>query len=69
MYVHNIWFICALINIHLSVEHIKGGINVKADLLSRLFSGKAVNQGLWIRLHRDYVWDKIIPAHLQLDLS
>ena len=40
--VHNIWLICALHNISLSIVHIKGNLNVKADLLSRLYSDMPV---------------------------
>ena len=46
MCVRNIWFICALYNKDLSIEHIRGSLNVKANLLSRIHLDRAVNQNL-----------------------
>ena len=44
--VRNIWFICALYNIDLSIEHIRSSLNVEANLLSRIHLDRAVNQKL-----------------------
>ena len=67
--VRNIWLICALYNISLSVVHIKGNLNVKADLLSRLYSDKPVDQRLLKQLQIECIWDTVKSTHLKLDLS
>ena len=67
--VRNIWFICAMWNIDLRIHHIRGTLNVEADLLSRLYSGKHVDQDLLDNLHTNYIWKKVEVSHLQLDLS
>ena len=67
--VRNIWLICALYNISLFVVHIKGNLNVKADLLSRLYSDKPVDQKILKQLQNEYIWDTVKATHLKLDLS
>ena len=62
----NIWFMCTVWNIDLKIEHIKGTLNVKADLL---YSEKPLDQTLLPFLHRNFMWDKIKAGHIQLDLS
>ena len=53
--IYNIWFICALHNIHLSVKHISSSLNIEADLLSRIHSDKVVDQKLLMKLKKNYV--------------
>ena len=55
--VRNIWFICAMWNIDLRVNHIRGTLNVEADLLSRLYSGKHVDHVLYNNLRINYIWE------------
>ena len=53
----NIWLICAMFNIHITVLHIPGRSNVLADLLSRWQFSSVVFQLLsnliWVRTHLD----------------
>ena len=65
----NIWFVCALHSINLCIDHIRGNLNVKADLLSRLHSDKPIDQKLLMHLKNDHIWGTVNPSHLKLDLS
>ena len=56
-------------NINLKVHHIRGTLNVEAVLLSRLYSGKSVDQVLLTTLLKNFIWDKVEAHHLQLNLS
>ena len=58
--IRNIWLLTAKWDIQLKIIHIPGGENVHADALSRLFSSKAINQGLLNDLETNYTWD-VVP--------
>ena len=68
-FVHNVWFICAMWNLDLKINHIRGTLNVEVDLLSRLYSDKSVGQTLLAFLHENCIRDKVEASHLQSDLS
>ena len=52
--IRNIWLITAALDINLEVSHIRGADNHIADLLSRLYSQKFVNNSLYTDLQTNY---------------
>ena len=64
----NLWLITAIFDISLQIEHISGCHNIKADLLSRLYSDKPVHQDLLLDLKFNYIWDKVLPQHFNLEI-
>ena len=67
--IRNIWLLTAYHDISLHIQHIRGRDNVKADLLSRLYSNKPIDQRLFHNLKDKYIWDNVLPHHFDLDLS
>ena len=67
--IRNLWLITAIFDISFQIEHIRGRHNIKADLLSRLYSHKPVHQDLLLDLKLNYIWDKVLPQHFNLDLN
>ena len=55
----NIWLITASFDIDLQIEHIQGSHNIQADLLSRLYSNKAIDKALLETMQNNCVWDDI----------
>ena len=62
--IHNIWLLNIIHDIDLHNFHIKGFHNNKADLLSRLYSSKPVDQDLLQELRTTFLWDAV--AHVIL---
>ena len=60
----NIWLICAMFNIHITVLHIPGKINMLADLLSR-WQFSIENHKALQKLLPNPIW---VPTHLDLSL-
>ena len=60
----NIWLICAMFNIHITVLHIPGKNNVLADLLSR-WQFSTENYKVLQKLLPNPIW---VPTHLDLAL-
>ena len=67
--IRNIWLLTAKWDIQLKIIHIPGEENVHADTLSRLFSSKAINQGLLNDLETNYTWDVVPIRFFTLDLQ
>ena len=67
--IRNLWLIIAVFDISFQIEHIRGRHNIKVDLLSRLYSDKPVHQDLLLDLKLNYIWDKVLPQHFNLDLN
>ena len=67
--IRNLWLITAIFDIYFQIEHIRGRNNIKADPLSRLYSDKLVHQDLLLDLKLNYIWDKVLPQHFNLDLN
>ena len=67
--IKNIWLITAIFDISFQIEHIRGRHNVKADLLSRLYSDRPVHQNVLLDRKLNYIWDKVLPQHFYLDLE
>ena len=67
--IRHLWLLNAYYDISLQVQHIRGKDNVKADLLSRLYSDKPVNQRILYDLKVNYIWDSIEPSYFDLNLS
>ena len=55
----NIWLITASHDVDLHIDHIQGRANVVADLLSRIYSPKAVDSKLFEHICSAYTWRKI----------
>ena len=66
--IRNIWLITATLDINLEVSHIRGADNHMADLLSRLYSQKFVNNSLYADLQANYIWHKVPISHFSLNL-
>ena len=66
--IRNIWLITAALDINLEVSHIRGADNHIADLLSRLYSQKSVNNSLYTELQTNYIWHKVPISHFSLNL-
>ena len=66
--IRNIWLITATLDINLEVSHIRGADNHIADLLSRLYSQKFVNNSLYADLQANYTWHKVPISHFSLNL-
>ena len=66
--IRNIWLITATLDINLEVSHIRGADNQIADLLSRLYSQKFVNNSLYADLQANYTWHKVPISHFSLNL-
>ena len=66
--IRNIWLLTAYYDISLQIQHIRGKDNVEADLLSRLYSDKPVDQRLLHELKSNYIWDNVLPHHFDLNL-
>ena len=58
----NIWLITASYDIDLHIEQIQGSHNKQADLLSRLYSNKAVDETLLETMQKNCIWHDI-PIH------
>ena len=58
----NIWLITSTHDITLTIDHIRGKSNNIADLLSRVYSDKPVDQNLLSHLKDTHIWRKI-PIH------
>ena len=67
--IRNLWLAAAHLDILLQVEHIRGEHNVRADLLSRMYSDKPVNEPLLQTLRENFIWDRVLPDHFNLDLD
>ena len=67
--IRNIWMITAVLDIEIEIDHIKGINNTIADLLSRLYSDKAVDSHLFQNLKENYQWFKIPLSLFHLDMS
>ena len=67
--IRNLWLVAAHFDISLQIEHIRGEHNTKADLLSRMYSDKPVNEHLLQELKQNFIWDKVVPDHFNLDLN
>ena len=55
----NIWLITASSDIELQIEHIQGSHNIQADLLSRLYSNKAIDKVLLETMQNNCIWHDI----------
>ena len=66
--IHNIWMITATFDIEIQIEHVKGVNNTIADLLSRLFLDKAVDEHFLRGLRDNYQWFKIPILHFYIYL-
>ena len=55
----NIWLITASFDIDLQIEHIQGSHNIQADLLSRLYSNKAIDKALLETMQNNCIWHDI----------
>ena len=66
--IRNLWLLKAHYDISIQISHIMGSTNSKADLLSRLHSDKPVDMALLNQLRNDYIWDKVLQSHINLDL-
>ena len=67
--IRNIWMFTAVLDIEIEIDHIKGINNTMADLLSRLYSDKAVDSHLFQNLKENYQWFKIPLSFFHLDMS
>ena len=67
--IRNLWLVAAHFDILLQIQHIRGEHNIRADLLSRIYSDKPVNQHLLQELKENFIWDKVVPDHFNLDLD
>ena len=65
----NIWLISATYDITVTVDHISGKANNIADLLSRIYSVKPVDQNLLKDLQNSHIWRKIPIQFFNLDIS
>ena len=63
----NMWLITATHDITLTIDHIRGKSNNTADLLSRIYSDKPVDQNLLRYLENTHTWRKI-PMHLNISI-
>ena len=66
--IRKLWLITATHDILLQVRHIRGESNIAADTLSRGYSNKSVNHFLLQNLPQNYMWEKILSDHFNLDL-
>ena len=67
--IRNIWLITATQDIEIQIEHVKGVNNTIADLLSRIFSDKSIDQQLWQDLQQNYQWFKVPVSYFNIDLN
>ena len=67
--IRNIWLITAYYEISLQIQHIRGKNNVKADVLSGLYSNKNIHQEVLHDLRTNYIWDDVEPSYFDLNLS
>ena len=65
----NIWLLSATYDITVTIKHIRGKANHIADLLSRIYSDKAIHQNLLRDLQDSYTWRKIPIQFFNLDIS
>ena len=65
----NIWLILATYDIALRIKHIKGSHNVTADMLSRIYSNKAIDNELYTRIKETCTWHKIPIQFFNLNHS
>ena len=66
--IRNIWLITATLDINLEISHVRGVDNDIADLLSRLYSQKFVNNSLYADLQANYTWHKVSISLFNLNL-
>ena len=59
---HNIWLLAALHDVEIEFKHIPGKENIVADVLSRIYSGSSVDEGVLRHLRENHIWDNI-PVH------
>ena len=64
----NLWLVTAQLDISLQIEHIRGEYNIRADLLSCLYSDKPVNKCLLQDLRENFIWDTVVLYHFNLDI-
>ena len=64
----NIWLLAALHDVEIVFKHIPGENNIKADVLSRIYSSSAVDEGVLRHLRENYMQDNIPVQHFDLDL-
>ena len=64
--IHNIWLLMATCDIDLQVQHIAGSKNDIADLLSRIYSDKPINNSLFQHLQNSYQWRRLTEQYLKL---
>ena len=55
----NIWLITASSDIDLQIEHTQHSHNIQADLLSRLYSNKAIDKALLETMQNNCIWHDI----------
>ena len=67
--IRNIWLITATQDIEIQIQHVKGANNTIADLLSRIFSDKAIDLQLWQDLQQNYQWFKVPVSYFNIDLN
>ena len=64
----NIWLLAALHDVEIELKHIPGKKNIKADVLSRIYPGSLVDQGVFRHLRENYSWDNIPIQYFDLYL-
>ena len=64
----NIWLLAALHDVEIELKHIPGKENIEADVLSRIYSGSLVDEGVLRHLRENYIWDNIPVQYFDLDL-
>ena len=64
----NIWLLAALHDVEIELKHIPGKENREADVLSRIYFGSPVDEGVLRHLRENYIWDNIPVQYVDLDL-
>ena len=64
----NIWLLAALHDVEIEVKHIPGKYNLRADVLSRIYSDNSVDEGMLENLQKNYIWEDIPLQYFHLDL-
>ena len=67
--IRNIWLVSSHYDIKIQIDHIQGNKNIKADLLSRMYSDKQVDMQLLNSLKQNYIWDAVPLQYFSLDLQ
>ena len=67
--IRNIWMVTATFDIEIQIDHVKGVNNTISDLLSKLFSDKAVDKLLLQDLKENFQWFKIPISYFYIDIS